>query len=113
MCLASEQLSKVTPPSIQVVDTSVAVKTEQVGHFGSLLDSQVNMSGQVTKTIKAVIFNLSNIGRPRNMLAVETTTKLVLSIVRSRRNSTVMLFCVEYKIISWEHCSVYTIWQPV
>ena len=43
------------------------IGSEQVGHIRSLLDSQLNMSAQVTKTVKADYFNLINIGRVRNM----------------------------------------------
>ena len=41
-----KQLSKVTLPFINVTDTSVTmvtVKTEPLGHLGSLLDSQLNV----------------------------------------------------------------------
>ena len=70
--------------SLQIGGVTVNVSARPIGNLGSVLDSQLDMSAQITKTVQSANYHLRNIGKVRRRLTTDATKQLVQSLVISR-----------------------------
>ena len=70
--------------SVHIGGIDVSVSATPIGNLGSVLDSRLDMSAQISKTVRSASYHLRNIGKVRHRLTTDATKRLVQSLVISR-----------------------------
>ena len=79
-----ERVGLVNIQALSIAGVSVVVSSTAVVNLGVAFDSELDMSSQISKTVRSAQYHLRNIGRIRNRLTTDAARTLVQSLVISR-----------------------------
>ena len=79
-----QMLAKISIPCITIDGVIVPVLNESVGNLGAVFDTNMNMSGHVSKVIKTANYHLRNIGKIKKCLNTDTTKSAIVLLETSR-----------------------------
>ena len=79
-----QRVGQVNIQALSIAGVSVVVSNTAVVNLGVAFDSELDMSSQISKTVRSAQYHLRNIGRIRNRLTTDAARTLVQSLVISR-----------------------------
>ena len=79
-----QQLAKLNIQSLNVAGVQVNLQQKPVRNLGVMFDRNMTMSDQVKSLVRSVSYHTRNISRIRRHLTIDSTKKLVNSLVTSR-----------------------------
>ena len=88
-----QQLAKLNIQSLNVAGVQVNLQQKPVRNLGVMFDRNMTMSDQVKSLVRSVSYHTRNISRIRRHLTIDSTKKLVNSLVTSRLLLVLQMVC--------------------